>query len=279
MSVLKRPNNPIANGFIPSLFRPYKVKDGDSLALIAKKHNMEVWELIYENFRTRDPAETNWYLKNYVGCTKETRDRSNLIFSSNDSPGIIYVPPDSSVIPFVPHPPKAPSALRNVWAGLAKGHSGDLFVIGAHDLTGMIYNLGDELPNVRNATLNINGFKFGVGLGASIGGVFVIAYGYPQAKDMNGVTGGRDFDLAVGAKLGDLVKGIKYLGKAVDTMDKFKIMRYLTENILKTMVINEFPGTSGIITLPIPLAGGGLHAWAGFKFGDVSVLRTGKGVL
>jgi hypothetical protein len=275
---MKRPTNPVAKGFVPSNFTPYKVKDGDSLASIAKKHNVEVWELIYENFRTRDPAETNWYLKNYVGSTKQTIDHANLIFTSNDSPGIIYVPPENTVTPPVSVTPKAPSALRNVWAGVAKAHSGDLVIVGAHDLTGMIYNLGDKLPDVRNATLNINGFKFGVGLGGSVGAVFVIAYGYPQAKDMNGVSGGYDFDLAIGAKLGDFLKGLRFLGKAIDTLDKFKKMRYLTENILKTMVINGLPDSSGIITLPIPLAGVGLHAWLGFKFGDVSIWRTGRGL-
>lgn len=142
----------------------------------------------------------------------------------------------------------------------------------------MIYNLGDEIPDVRNAVLNINGFKFGPGLGASIGAVLVIAYGYPQAKSISGVTGGGDFDLAIGAKLGDLLKGLSYLGKAIDTLDKYKKMRYLTENILKTMVVNGMPGSSGIITLPIPLAGAGLHAWGGFKFGTVSILRTGTGI-
>jgi hypothetical protein len=275
---MKRPANPVAKGFVPSAFTPYKVNDGDSLASIAKKHNMEVWELIYENFRTRDPAETNWYLKNYVGSKKQTTNHANLIFTSNDNPGIIYVPPVNTVTPPVSITPKAPSALRNVWAGVAKGHSGDLFVVGAHDLTGMIYNLGDNAPDVRNALLNINGFKFGLGLGASIGAVFVIAYGYPQARDINGVAGQNDFDLAIGAKLGSFLKGLRYLGKVIDTLDKYKKMRYLTENILKTMVVNELPGSSGIITLPIPLAGGGLHVWGGFKFGDVRIWRTGRGL-
>jgi hypothetical protein len=143
----------------------------------------------------------------------------------------------------------------------------------------MIYNLGDDVPDVRNALLNINGFKLGLGLGGSIGAVFVIAYGYPQAKDINGITGGKDFDIAIGAKLGDFLKGLKYLGKAIDTLDKYKKMRYMTENILKTMVVNGLPDSSGIIALPIPFAGGGLHVWGGYKFGDVSIWQTGRGFL
>ena len=76
--------------------------------------------------------------------------------------------------------------LPSVWAGLAKAHSGDLFIIGAHDLTGIVYNLGDKEPQVRNATININGFKFGPGLGANIGAVFVLAYGYNESHEMIG---------------------------------------------------------------------------------------------
>jgi hypothetical protein len=59
------------------------------------------------------------------------------------------------------------------------------------------------LPDVRNAVININGYKFGPGLGASIDAVFVIAHGYSSASLMNGVSGDWDFDLAMGAKLGD----------------------------------------------------------------------------
>lgn len=278
MALEKKPINPVPRNFVPSNFKAYKVKNGDSLLSIAKANKMEVWELIHDNFRTRDPKETNWYLKHYVGCTKQTQNGANYIFTLNDRPGIIYIPSDHVTIPPVPIEHKVPSLLKNVWAGIAKSHSGDLFVVGAHDLSGMVYNLGDKAPDVRNAMLNINGFKFGVGLGASIGATFVIAYGYPNASDMGGVSGGGDFDLAIGTKLGDFLKGVKYLGEAIDTLDKFKKMRYLTENILKTMVVNGLPGPSGIITLPIPFAGAGLHVWGGYKFGDVKVWRTGTGL-
>lgn len=164
--------------------------------------------------------------------------------------------------------------LTKVWAGLAKAHSGDLFVIGAHDLTGKIYNVIDEYPNIRNGVININGFKFGPGLGGSVSAVFIIAYGYASINEMRGVSGGWDFDLAIGAKLGDFVKGVRTLGKVVDTMSKHKKMRYLTENAIKNAGITE----RGIYTFPIPLAGVGIHLWGGFKFGDVTVLNKGMGI-
>ena len=84
----------------------------------------------------------------------------------------------------------------------------DFFLIGAHDLTGVIYNLGGETP-VKNAIININGWKFGPGLGGSIGAAFVLAHGYGSPGKMNGVTGGWDFDLALAAKLGDFLKASK----------------------------------------------------------------------
>lgn len=274
MPIEKKPKNLIPRDFKPPSSKPYKVKNGDSLKKIARLHKMEVWELIYENFRTRTPEEVNWYLKHYVGCTKTTVDGKNYMFSTDARPGIIHIPERVIDLPPVYIEGKPPSMLRNVWAGLGKAHSGDLFIVGAHDLTGMVYNLGDELPDVRNAMVNINGWKLGPGLGGSIGAVFIIAHGYSTAYEMRGVSGGWDFDVAIVAKLGDFLKGVKGLGKAVDTIQKYKKLRYLTENVIKNMGIME----PGVYTIPIPLAGAGIHLWAGYKFGDVDIFRTGKGI-
>lgn len=89
------------------------------------------------------------------------------------------------------------------------------------------------------------------------------------------VAGGWDFDVAIAAKLGDVFKGVKGLGKAIDTIQKYKKLRYLTENAIKNMGITE----PGVYTIPIPLAGVGLHLWGGYKFGDVSVFQEGKGII
>jgi hypothetical protein len=217
----------------------------------------------------------NWYLRRYVGCTKVTADQKNWIFSANADPGIIYTPMRRIEMPPLIIEAKRPNKFRTTWAGLAKAHSGDLFVIGAHDVTGKIYNLGwDEDSEIQNAVININGYKFGPGLGASVGVVFVIAHGYEKAMEMNGVAGSWDFDISLGAKLADFLKGVKGLGKTIDTINKYKKMRYLTENAIKNIGITK----PGIYTIPIPLAGIGLHLWAGFKFGDVSVFSVGMGL-
>jgi len=104
------------------------------------------------------------------------------------------------------------SQLKQVWAGMAFSNSGDLFVVGAHNLTGKIYCLGDDPSNIRNATINIDGYKLGLGLGGSGGLAFVIAYGYNSASELAGDSGGWDFDLAIAVKLGDFLKDIRVLG-------------------------------------------------------------------
>ena len=51
----------------------------------------DVWDLIWFNFRTDDPRETNWYMHHYVGCWR-SNDGKNFSFRDAD-PGIVYMPP------------------------------------------------------------------------------------------------------------------------------------------------------------------------------------------
>jgi hypothetical protein len=270
MPIEKQPRKLIPKDYHPPSSVIYKVRNNESFGTIAKKYQMEEWELIYENFKTQDPAEVNWYLRNYVGCNKKTSDGKNYVFSTDATPGLIHIPDQIINIPRLVEP----SALRNVWAGIAKSHSGDLAVIGAHDLTGKIYNLGDELPDVRNAVININGWKFGVGLGGSVGAVFVIGHGYENQVQMNGVTEAWDFDLSVVGKLDSFLKGLKGIGKTIDTIQKYKKTRWLAENVIKNRGIT----TPGFYAISIPMAGVGLHIWGGWKFGDITVFSSGKGI-
>ena len=282
MPIEKRPSNPLPGDYIPPGGIPYKVKTNDDLGSVARKNGVPEHVLVMFNFATNDPAEINWYLRRNVGCIRATHDHTNWMFTSEAAPGLIYLPPPwhrpsfSPTVAPVPVPKTEPkkSLLKDVWAGFGKAHSGDLFVIGAHDLTAKVYNLGDDLSNVRNAVVNFNGWKFGIGLGADVGAVFVLAHGYPVAKDMIGVSGDKDFDISIGTKLGDFLKDIKGLGKVIDGIEKYKKMRYIVENAIKSRTIAE----PGLLTLPIPFAGIGLHLWAGFKFGDVSIFGTGTGI-
>lgn len=279
MPIEKRPAHLIAKDYVPPSSKPYQVKDGDSWVTVARANGMEPWDLIYSNFKTRDPAEVNWYLHNYVGCRHPTHDLRNWMFSSRDKPGVIHIPLARVVKtpPATRVTPKLPSPWNKFWAGVGKAHSGDLFVIGAHDLTAKVYNLGDSFDSpskAKNAIINVNGWKFGAGLGGDIAAVFVIAHGFEQAGEMKGVDGGWDFDIAIAWKLGDFLKGVRGLGRAVDTFEKYKKLRYLTENAVKNLGITK----EGIYTIPIPGGGWGMHLWGGYKFGDVTVVSTGLGV-
>lgn len=282
MPIERRPSNPLPADYVPPGGVPYKVKTNDDLGSVARQYGVPEERLITYNFGTKDPAEINWYLRRNVGCIRPTRDHKNWMFTSEANPGIIYIPPAWKHPSFPAPPPtftvptteKKSSLLSTVWAGVGKAHSGDLFVIGAHDLTARVYNLGDEYPNVRNATINLNGWKFGPGLGADVAAVFVLCHGYADAKDMVGVSGDWDFDISIVAKLGDVLKDIKGLGKVIDGIEKYKKMKYIAENAIKSRAIKE----TGVYNMPIPFAGVGIHLWAGYKFGDVSVFSTGVGI-
>lgn len=83
--------------YVPPNAIPYKVRDGDSFALLAarpevRKAKMSAIDLCFFNFRTRDPAEINWYLHHRVGCRRVTRDSRNYCFSTADDPGIVFLP-------------------------------------------------------------------------------------------------------------------------------------------------------------------------------------------
>jgi len=278
MPLENKPLKVVPKNYVPPGAKRYKVRDGETWETIARDHGLDPSDLVLFNFGTRDSREINWYLHNYVGCRLPTHDGHNWRFSSHANPGIIYIPQRTLIMPPLVIEGQAGSSssvLRNVWAGLGKSHSGDLFVIGAQDMTAKVYNLGDEPAKVRNAIININGYKFGPGLGADVSAVFVVAVGFETPRDMIGVDGDWDFDASLGTKLSDFLKEVKYLGKAIETIEKYEKTRYITENLIKNRNIIK---KEGVYTLPIPFAGIGLHLWAGYKFGDVSLFGQGTGI-
>jgi hypothetical protein len=88
----KEPMNKVDKKWILPGSTPYHVKDGDSWEIIAQDNGLDVWDLIYANFKTKDPNEVNWYLKHYVGCKLMTVDRKNWKFSLSADPGLIRIP-------------------------------------------------------------------------------------------------------------------------------------------------------------------------------------------
>jgi hypothetical protein len=93
MPIEKTPGNPLPRDYAPSEpATTYKVQNGDDWYSVAKKFGFDAGALIEFNFKTRLPAEVNWYLRCNVGCKKATQDNSNWMFSSDADPGIIYIP-------------------------------------------------------------------------------------------------------------------------------------------------------------------------------------------
>jgi hypothetical protein len=92
MPVERIPGSPLPAAYVPPDSTVYRVVDGDSWATIAARARVDVWQLIEFNFRTRNPAEVNFYLRRNVGCNRPTADGQNWMFSRSASPGLVYLP-------------------------------------------------------------------------------------------------------------------------------------------------------------------------------------------
>lgn len=58
----------------------YWFQTGESFVTIAQKLNLKPLWLIHYNFASTDSAEVNWYLREYVGYVRPTRDGNNWMF-------------------------------------------------------------------------------------------------------------------------------------------------------------------------------------------------------
>lgn len=103
MVIERKPLNPVPrlNASSPSA-QVYRVQTGDSWTTIARDHGVATDALIFANFRTVVPAEVNWYLREYVGCTHRAPDGHNWRFDSSDRPGLISIPATGTVHFHVP---------------------------------------------------------------------------------------------------------------------------------------------------------------------------------
>jgi hypothetical protein len=126
---VKPPARPVHQyGLWPPLnSKPYTVLDTDDWWKVAKSHNMDVWDLIDFNFKTRVPEEVNWYLRELVGCMVPSLDKNNYSFRGADrSKRKIYVPIS---LAFVPPPPsispktKLDKVIEDLW--IESGNSQD----------------------------------------------------------------------------------------------------------------------------------------------------------
>jgi len=107
---IRPPARPVGKSYVPAGGVQYPVKTGDSWATLAQPIKMSPWDLIRYNYPGL-PAdvqaasrEVNWYLQEYVGCTKVTSNGRNYEFSTGDAPGKIWLPGGA-----IPLPPPAPT--------------------------------------------------------------------------------------------------------------------------------------------------------------------------
>jgi hypothetical protein len=96
---------PALGTLVPRAYRPpdsfeHHISDGENWRSLAERYRIDVNKLIHDNFKTLEPAEVNWYLREYVNCDTPTLDQYNWRFSTSarrgPSPraGIIYVVPN-----------------------------------------------------------------------------------------------------------------------------------------------------------------------------------------
>lgn len=289
MPIEKKPTHPLPPRYRPADGTAYQVKTGDSLQTVARGYGISEEDLENYNFKTVNPAEINWYLRRNVGCVQATHDQKNWMFTSAARPGIIYLPPKQwhrpsfpsstpGVLSVLPHPVEQKKR-SGIWFGLGGQEGGTLAIVGKDTVEACLYSL--ESYNNR-FWMNIDGWRLGLGLGASIGAAIVVATGVDHPKELQDFpSGGFDFQLSMAGKWGDLAKAAKGLNavrkiatgaKIIDktiSLAEWEKLRDLIWNGYKAMDIDA--RKLGVNVLAIPGAGVGLEISGYYGFGYVNV--------
>ena len=140
--------HPSTLDYMPAGAKPYRVTNGDSWWTLAdrpdvKGSGLSANDLCYLNFRTRNPAEINWYLYHKVGCRTTTVDGHNYCFSAADRPGVVYLPAAGPPHPVNEIRPIAAQHRLNAWLGMA-GSAGTQFIVaGIETMVGYVASLDD----------------------------------------------------------------------------------------------------------------------------------------
>ncbi|MCW5748275.1 MAG: hypothetical protein KIT36_18955 [Alphaproteobacteria bacterium] len=82
--------------------RPVGSDPKESFYTIAREKNLDPLDLVEYNFRTRNPQEINWYLRQYVGCFKATHDGLNYTFEGAGTKPNIGDPTKTKAVIFIP---------------------------------------------------------------------------------------------------------------------------------------------------------------------------------
>lgn len=207
---------PSALDYIPAGAVAVKPTPKDSWWTLAeypgvKQAKMSALDLCEYNFKTRKPTEINWYMHAKLGCTRTTQDGKNYMFGTSDSPGIVYIPPlgtppDPVPKPVLPGVP-VPVPRSDVWMGIGVKAGMMGVVAGIETLGGAIMPLDDSRRYIGIAG---QVFRLGLGVGVGAGVVILIATGVNNPSDLQDLeTLEKDFNVSLGAKLGQMLKSTK----------------------------------------------------------------------
>lgn len=259
----------------------YQIRRGDTLSKIAKElyGDASKWRSIYAH---NNKAEVKRKLKRQITNPDVLRVGEYLFLPGTS----IDFKRGSTIVGRGPEgaqqvkPAKKPEEkqLSTLWLGVGEAHSGDLVIAGYFNWNARLYRLGaSEGDELEWANLVSHGYKLGGGLGGSGGAVAVFAHGIARPSQFTTAFswGDMDFDLAIGGQLKALLKGLKGIGKVLETMEQYKKLNYAGQELLKNKAFFK----KGVYTIPIPLAGAGVHVWIGRKYARTVLQSTGTGAL
>lgn len=224
MPIVKEPRPlPSPLDYVPPNGVPYEVSSGDSFDSLAQRPDMQQagvssYDLCYFNFKTRQPAEINWYLYHKVGCRHATRDHANYMFSMADNPGVVYLPRAGVVLPV--HETQEEPRL-NAWLGMV-AKAGTMFVVdGIETVAGAVVSLDDP---TKWMAVGASVSRLGAGWGVTGGLSFIFITGVSKPEQLNGYQDmSTDFNLALGKNWGKMVQAgskFKKIKPVIDAMAK-----------------------------------------------------------
>lgn len=222
------------------------------------------------------PEIVNWYLRYHIGFDcPETEDRKNRRFRGGERVAIPYLGTLEIGEPEIRK--RIEVGTSDIWVGVGEAHSGDLVALGYFNWNARVFRVGaQDTKGVEWATLSSHGLKLGGGLGGSGGLVCVFAHGVQRIEQFPSAFawGNMDFDLAFIGQLSSVLKSLSGVGKVVKTMEEYAKLTYAASELLKNQAFVK----PGVYTIPIPLAGAGVHVWAGRKYAETMLVGSGFGL-
>lgn len=247
MPIMKEPKPlPSPLDYVPEQSAPYTVTSKDSWDTLVlrpdvQNSGMSAYDLCYFNFKTRNPAEINWYLKHKIGCRHVTRDGLNYMFSDSDkhnpnvpSPGVVCLPKHGTITAV--HETTEEESL-NAWLGIV-GKAGTMFVVaGIETVAGVVWSM-DDIGKKMAVGASVN--RLGVGWGVTGGFSFIFITGVSKPQQLNGFQDGDwDFNLALEenwSKLASTGAKVKKIKPVIEAMSKLGVK---TPQALKRLFITK----------------------------------------